>query len=195
MPELDGIEATKQIRAMEIMGKHIPIIALTAGALKEEKDKCLAAGMDEFLTKPLESTKIQTVLNKFFQQGKKVKADLQNIDAENEIHFGFSELAESIGNDRKMVKELLSMLITDMPTKINQFEQAYNEIDLENMKLIAHSIKGSSLSMRCSILADIAGKMEDNARENRFENMEVLLTEMKGEWEIVKNLLLMRILG
>ena len=67
MPELDGIEATKKIRALEgIKSNRMPIVALTAGALKEEKEKCLAAGMDYFLTKPLESHEIQTVLNELF---------------------------------------------------------------------------------------------------------------------------------
>ena len=88
MPELDGIEVTKKIRALEVNhSDHLPIVALTAGALKEEKEKCLAAGMDDFLTKPLEFKKIQSVLNKFFNQGKKANGNLQNIDVKSEIHF------------------------------------------------------------------------------------------------------------
>ncbi|WP_116126243.1 PAS domain-containing hybrid sensor histidine kinase/response regulator [Lewinella sp. IMCC34183] len=67
MPELDGIEATRQIREIEVRtGNKVTIVALTAGVLKEEKDKCLAAGMDEFLTKPLKLEKIEAVLGKYF---------------------------------------------------------------------------------------------------------------------------------
>lgn len=194
MPELDGIEATKKIRELEVnKSDRLSIVALTAGALKEEKEKCLAAGMDDFLTKPLESTKIQTVLNKFFQQGKKFNADLQNIDTKNKIHFKFSELLDITGNDMNMIQELISMLITDMPTKIDQLQQACNKIDLANIEAIAHSIRGSSLSMRCDILADIAGKIEKAAKHNSFENFEALLTELKEEWETVNNLLLQKI--
>lgn len=66
MPELDGLEATKQIRSSEKeIGEHVPIIALTAGAFKEEKEKCMAAGMDDFLTKPIEIEKISNVLKKY----------------------------------------------------------------------------------------------------------------------------------
>ena len=194
MPELDGIEATKKIRALEVnKSNHLPIVALTAGALKEEKEKCLAAGMDDFLTKPLEYSKIQTVLNKFFQQGKKTDADLENIDANNEIHFGFSELKRSSGNDLEMAQILITILITDLPAMIDQLEQACEAIDLANIKTIAHSIKGSALSMRCNVLADIAGKMEKAAENNSFDNFEVPLIELKEEWETVKNLLLQKI--
>ena len=194
MPELDGIEATKKIRALEVnKSNRLPIVALTAGALKEEKEKCLAAGMDDFLTKPLEYSKIQTVLNKFFQQGKKTDADLENIDANNEIHFGFSELKRSSGNDLEMAQILITILITDLPAMIDQLEQACEAIDLANIKTVAHSIKGSALSMRCSVLADIAGKMEKAAENNSFDNFEVPLIELKEEWETVKNLLLQKI--
>jgi PAS domain S-box-containing protein len=190
MPGLDGIEATKKIRALEVNTSNpIAIIALTAGALKEGKEKCLAAGMDDFLTKPLEFKKIQTVLNKFFQQGKKVNADVKNIEAKNELHFGFSELVASIGNDPKVAQKLIAIAITDMPTMIDQIEQAYNAIDLENMRSIAHSIAGSSLSMRCNVLSDIARKIENETDDNSFESLKALLTELKEEWETVKNLL------
>ena len=66
MPELDGLEATRQIRDIEKeTGDHVPIIALTAGAFKEEREKCMAAGMDDFLTKPVEIGKISSVLKKY----------------------------------------------------------------------------------------------------------------------------------
>lgn len=194
MPELDGIEATKKIRTLEGDGStHLPIIALTAGALKEEKDKCIAAGMDDFLTKPLETQKIQTVLNKYFAQEKKVAIVLQGAVAENEAHFGFNELVRNLGNEMEIVQDLMSIFITNMPTTIEQIEQAYNEIDLANIKVIAHSITGTSLSMRCSALADIAGKIENATKDNSFENIEILLAELKKEWEIVHNLLLQKI--
>lgn len=66
MPELDGIVATKQIRESNIAeSNHIPVIALTAGTMKEEKEKCLNAGMDDFLTKPIEAEILHLVLTKY----------------------------------------------------------------------------------------------------------------------------------
>lgn len=68
MPEMDGYEATTQIRAHEsASGRHVPIVALTAGIMKEEKDQCFEAGMDYFLTKPVESHKIKAILSQYFE--------------------------------------------------------------------------------------------------------------------------------
>lgn len=68
MPECDGLEATRRIREIELETKnHIPIIALTAGALKEERDKCFAAGMDDFMTKPVEPEKTMTLVRKYLR--------------------------------------------------------------------------------------------------------------------------------
>jgi PAS domain S-box-containing protein len=70
MPELDGLEATMQIRAIEAAtGKHVPIIALTAGALKEEREDCFAAGMDDFIPKPIEPETVKSIFDKFQNHG------------------------------------------------------------------------------------------------------------------------------
>ncbi|AEL24651.1 PAS domain-containing protein [Cyclobacterium marinum] len=194
MPELDGIGATKQIRIIEKgTGRHIPIIALTAGALKEEKEKCLAAGMDEFLTKPLEVQKIESVLKKFFRQDKEADADKNEAIATNEVHFGYSELLNSLGGDIKSAQHLISMLLADMPDKINQLNLAYEEKDSKTIRQIAHSIKGSMLAIRCNILADIATKIENDTEENSLEMLEKRLTALKKEWGFVKKLLLEKI--
>jgi CheY-like chemotaxis protein len=66
MPEMDGQEATREIREMETgTGVRVPIVALTAGALKEEMERCYEAGMDEFMTKPVSAEKLQKVLEKY----------------------------------------------------------------------------------------------------------------------------------
>jgi CheY-like chemotaxis protein len=66
MPEMDGVEATLKIRELELSTENnIPIIALTAGAMQSERDKCIEAGMDDFLTKPIEQEKLLQTLNRF----------------------------------------------------------------------------------------------------------------------------------
>jgi CheY-like chemotaxis protein len=66
MPEMDGNDATKAIRSYELLNKmHTPIVGLTAGALKEEKEKCMEAGMNEFLTKPIDTVKLKNVISNY----------------------------------------------------------------------------------------------------------------------------------
>ena len=188
MPELDGIGAIENST-----GTHIPIIALTAGALKEEKEKCLAAGMDEFLTKPLEVQKIESVLKKFFRQDKEADADKNEAIATNEVHFGYSELLNSLGGDIKSAQHLISMLLADMPDKINQLNQAYEKKDSNTISQIAHSIKGSMMAIRCNLLADIAAQIERETNENSLKMVGLRLAALKEEWEFVKQLLLEKI--
>jgi CheY-like chemotaxis protein len=70
MPEMDGFEATRQIREQESLTSHVPILALTANAFAEERERCLQAGMDDFLTKPLPANAIRAALEKWVQVGR-----------------------------------------------------------------------------------------------------------------------------
>jgi len=73
MPVLDGYEATREIRALEAGRGHIPIVALTAHAMKDDDAKCMAAGMDHHLTKPLDRDRLQACLDQYFDGGSSVK--------------------------------------------------------------------------------------------------------------------------
>jgi len=189
MPELDGISATKKIREIELLsGKNVPIIALTAGALKEEKENCFANGMNDFLTKPLVPEKIMAMLNKYLIKKEHSHELLNNDESENEIHISYNEL-ENLFNNKSIIKEVMAIALKDMPTQILDLEKAYKEKDSIKVNAAAHIIKGSSSSMRFGLMAKIAEQMESESNDNFIDNFELKLSELKGEWEIVKKII------
>ena len=188
MPELDGGEATRRIREIEsVTGRRIPIIALTAGALTEEREKCFAAGMDDFLAKPIENEKMKAVLNRHLLCRKKEAAILPDVNVDSEIHFAYGILAKNLDDEPDFVWELIAAALKDMPGKLENLEKACKEKDAINLSTTAHSIKGAALTMRFILMTEIAEKIEIAAREDDLEDMPERISTLKDEWDAVKN--------
>ena len=152
MPECDGIEATLQIRSLEKgTDRRVPIVALTAGALKEEKEKCLAAGMDDFLAKPIESEKLSAVL------AKAAKAEAKQAEA---VHFDRDKFLQRMDGDKNLYAELINQVMTSFPMTIDQLGQAIEGRDFAASRAIAHQLKGAALHMCFQAFADIANDLE-----------------------------------
>ena len=193
MPELDGISATKKIREIEsLTGNYIPIIALTAGALKEEQEKCFSNGMDDFLTKPLIPAKIVEILNKYLKKKEHSNELLPNDESEVELHMAYHEL-ENLFDDKSILKELMITALNNITTLIVELEKACKEKHFEMVSETAHRIKGSTSSMRLNIMCKIAEKIEIGIHDNWNDNLELHLSELKAEWEIVKKIIQQRI--
>jgi PAS domain S-box-containing protein len=187
MPELDGISATQKIRELELLSgnNNVPIIALTAGALKEEREKCFANGMNDFLTKPLVPEKIKSMLNKYLIKGGPSDEATHKDDSEIELHIGYDELV-NLFNNKTIIKEVMTIALKDIPVQILELEEACNEKHPGKVFAASHRIKGSSSSMRLGIMAKIAEKIESESNANWNDNLELQLAELKAEWEIVK---------
>jgi PAS domain S-box-containing protein len=193
MPELDGISATKKIREIEsLTGNNIPIIALTAGALKEEQQKCFANGMNDFLTKPLVPEKILEMLNKYLKKEEHTNELLPNDESEIELHLAYHEL-ENLFKNKSILKELLITTLNDLTTLILALEKACKEKNLGMVSEIAHKIKGSTSFMRLTILYKIAEKIENEIHDIWNDNLALHLSELKAEWEIVKKIIQQKI--
>jgi CheY-like chemotaxis protein len=189
MPKLDGIAATKKIREIESStGKKVPIIALTAGALKEEKERCFASGMNDFITKPLSPDKLMTMINKNVITGKKTNAPFPVSDIEIEIHMDYQELVNSFKN-RSVIHNILEISLRDMPAQILELEEAYKEKDPEKIHSAAHRLKGSASYMRFTLLTEMAAKIERKSTDTESDDLELHLSELKTEWEVVKKII------
>ncbi len=181
MPELDGFDATRKIRSLEQeSGKHVPIVALTAGAFKEEQEKCLAAGMDDFLTKPVEPQKIKTVLNKY------LAAKLSEHDT---IHFRKETLLERTGSE-DFVNKLVAITLSDFPSFLKNLNTSIQERNYLDIRKTVHQIKGVASNMGFLLITEIAAAMEESAASQKnYSFLKEKYYELEKEWEVVQNIL------
>jgi len=186
MPVMDGLIATENIRKIEInLKKHTPIFALTAGALKEEKENCMKSGMDEFLTKPINKKLLIKTLKKYFNNEKIIKEEY--IDNFNNLEsFDKNELMERIDNDQELFQEMLK-IVFDFDKEFIDLSEAIKKEDFETIKIKAHSIKGVAANFSFKRLNKIAKEMEFNSTNiAKIKPLNKILTE---EWEKLKELL------
>jgi len=157
MPIMDGLEATHHIREREkIEQRHTPIIALTADAMRGTLERCLAAGMDAYLTKPLEIARLQEILNQFVQAAPQ-PADLHAA--------ALLRLADLAGDDTEFYEELVSTFIIGGREAVKDMQQAIARGDSELLGRSAHRLRGASANLHLEELAKIAALIEDNARK------------------------------
>ncbi len=191
MPEMSGIEATMSIRNYEIgKGSRIPIIALTAGALKGEKEKCLEAGMDDFLTKPLDNKRLRRILETYLHTHQEISNfNLKTSEHSGNIHFDRIMVLESIGNSEVILEELLEAAQIQFTQDIALLRKAIEERNLSNVKLIAHSVKGASLNMYFNKMAELAIEFELYLDKDHFSELSDLFAELVVEWKHLQALL------
>jgi CheY-like chemotaxis protein len=173
MPQMDGIQACKAIRAFEEHTTgHIPIIALTAGALKEEREACITAGMDNFLTKPIDIEALKKVILQHLPS---------NAQSKDESSFDKLALMKRVGQNTTLYRNFLETS-KNLPQKINALEQAIQKKDVSESKRIAHSIKGVASMLSFLELAKLSETMEVNQNLSLTEQTQ-LIEDMRKEWE------------
>jgi PAS domain S-box-containing protein len=182
MPELDGVEAARLIRDPEsgVLNPDVPIVAMTANATKEDREKCLDAGMNDYLSKPADPDQLFAVLNSYLKLKKPEKS-------ENEIRkdgfaflfpdiFNYQEALDRLGGDT----ELLNRLIKDMPNylsaQVQKLKTAMNEKDPANVRLHAHTIKGMCANISANRLTNAACRIETAGKEGRTDIADSLAT-------------------
>ena len=181
MPEIDGIEATKIIRdaTSGIENPNIPIIALTANATAEDKQKCLDAGMNDFITKPIIRKEL---FSKIYNQLSlcQQKSNVNEINQASNINpsfeskddrnmFNFNEMVEHIGDDN-IALEVLNESLKSITSCIEKFRLAVDRRDPKGILINAHSLKGIGLTIASSQLAETALQIEMSAREDKIDD-------------------------
>jgi signal transduction histidine kinase/CheY-like chemotaxis protein/HPt (histidine-containing phosphotransfer) domain-containing protein len=177
MPKMGGIEATQRIR---LKNKNIPIIALTAAILNEEKKECKKVGMNDFLSKPINIETLIKITKRYL-----AKENFEHLH-ENKSHFEKEILFERIGKNKELMNNLLKETSSELLPLIISLEKAIYEEKLKEIISISHSIKGLASNIAFSKLAFIAKKIEESAKKAENQNYIKYFELLKIEMEYIK---------
>jgi two-component system sensor histidine kinase/response regulator len=182
MPEMNGLEATQFIRNTEQKSEqHIPIIAMTAYAMKEDRQRCLQAGMDAYLSKPVNLEELYSTIGGF-SIDKKPESDVTDIEA-SEI-MDIKAAMKVVGGDEDILKEVVTVFLEhDYPKQLRRLTEAMEQNDAQAVREAAHSIKGASRSFGASALGSTALKLEEMGRSSDLTGIELILKQLEREGE------------
>jgi CheY-like chemotaxis protein len=143
MPEMDGLTATRKIRENEQKTlKHIPIVAMTAHAMKGNKEVCLAAGMDHYISKPANSDDIRKVIAKIFS-ARPLRSSNQTASAQKKAEpWNAAEILTKLDADESLLRELIQIFLEESPKQLECLSRAIETGDWQTIERTAHSLKG-----------------------------------------------------
>jgi two-component system, sensor histidine kinase and response regulator len=156
MPHLDGYQTTRVIRRREVEGKRVPIVALTGHALEGDRQQCLAAGMDDYLAKPLREAELYKVLARWLPAETAPSGNLLDPGRFAELRGSFT---------KREMADLLRTFSVNMPVLLDQIRVAADKQDAESVRSAAHRIKGNAHAIGAAALASTAAELERHAAE------------------------------
>ncbi len=228
MPGMDGLEAAREIRRLEdekfggfqaenevlkARGKEgqesglrsqplgrIPIIALTAHAMKEDRDRCLAAGMDDHLIKPVRTHDMKQMLQKWLPRDAgpgpafNPANNVYPLGRESKVHqqspseYVFDEITflDRIMNDKELAREILTVFLGTIPEKLALIQNEILSGNNEKIAKTAHAIKGTAANTGCPTLSGTAAELEKAGNQDDRETINRLFPELKKQFEQVR---------
>ena len=191
MPEMDGLDATRVIRGKEKeTGRHVPIIALTAHAMKEDRERCLQAGMDAYVPKPIKVQELFKVIEEILPEVPEPQETLEEKPTPSEAErttplegpsFDMEKALDMAGGDEEFLKELVGIYLSDCPEKLSKIRQAIEAQDNQTLYETAHSLKGASGNLGLTRAYELALELERKGKEGRTEGAEKVFRALEEE--------------
>lgn len=219
LPQMDGYEVTRRIREMQQKsGRRVPIVAMTANAMKGDREKCLEAGMDDYVSKPVQPMKLFQVIENVChpKDGKAGGAEAEDepfgaggvsgagaeaprAAAADPRAAAYEEHAPKVldreeglshmGGDESLYREILKIFLEDAPGQIDRIRKALAAEDSRMVECEAHALKGSAANIGALSFSRAALELENAAEENRLENAAPMVDLLCTEYERLKSFL------
>jgi CheY-like chemotaxis protein len=176
MPDLDGLETSAVIRARERgTGRHLPIIAMTAHAMQGDQERCLAAGMDAYITKPMQSMDLYTAIDS-------IPLDSRAHDqATREPPIDLNAALRTVEGDEGLLIELVDTFRQDYPTHLAALRDACTRNHASQLERSAHSLKGALLAVGATTASTLAAELETMGRDSHLHGAMPRIVELESE--------------
>lgn len=194
MPEMDGYEATRRIRDSRAKTRNpqIPIIAVTADAMSGDREKCLQAGMSDYIAKPVELPNLASTLTKWLKLAAAehpIKDSPALSPAEARAIFNPETMLARLMNDKNLASKVITAFLEDAPKQLNALKRMLDQGDTDGARRQAHTLKGAAATMSAETLRALCAEAQEAAAAQDFKRASTLLVQMQEQFAVLKTAL------
>jgi two-component system sensor histidine kinase/response regulator len=197
MPEMDGFEATREIRLREkLSGRHVPIIAMTANAMQGDRARCLDAGMDDYIAKPVRTEELKAILERWVpsdpaSQSHKDTATVTDQNGEHSMSDGQSrnsicdveKTLARLEGDRELLQQLVQLFLEQTPKEMGEIRDALTQGNHDELARRAHKLKGSVSQFVAPTVLDAVKRLEQLARAGHITDAQTVFQTLQMEMD------------
>ena len=190
MPEMDGYEATRAVRSQKSAARNrdVPIVAMTAQAMGGDRQRCLDAGMDDYISKPVQPQNLARVIAKWLPGGSS-QPSLSEVSkpAAGGDTFDKADLMDRLMGDEKLAVDIISGFVKDVPHRLAAINEGLNEGDALIVRREAHTLKGACANLGAPAMKEAASCIEASAAKQDLAGAATLLPELEEQFEKLKD--------
>ena len=191
MPVMGGLEATQKIRnrKTDVLDHKVPIVAMTANAMKGDREKCLEAGMDDYISKPVSAKAVAEVIEKWIKPVENItdQTRITQIASDDSNIFDPKIIMENLMDDKELAGSIIEIFLLDIPVQIKNLQEYLDCSKKEDVERQAHTIKGASANVGAHGLQKLAFKMEKAGKAGDLANIQKDMPLLSTRFEELKN--------